>query len=66
MQLRASRPFFTPQKTCMRMMNLDHADSGHFVLTWERRSSSRPGRIESGYARLGETFFASSIIGHWQ
>ena len=27
---------FSPRKTYMRM-NLDHADSGHFVLTWERR-----------------------------
>ena len=26
-----SRPFFTPQKTCM-CMNLDHVASGHFVL----------------------------------
>ena len=32
-----SQPFFTPQKTRM-CMNLDHMDSGHFVLTWERRS----------------------------
>ena len=32
-----SQPFFTPQKTRMRM-NLDHVASGHFVLTWERRS----------------------------
>ena len=32
-----SWPFFTPRKTRMRM-NLDHVDSGHFVVTWERRS----------------------------
>ena len=42
-------------------INLDHADSVYFFLTWQRQS-----RVDSGYARLGETFFASLIIGHWQ
>ena len=36
-RLRDESAIFTPRKTSMHM-NLDHADSGHFVLTWERRS----------------------------
>ena len=36
-----SRPFFTLWKTRM-CMNLDHVASGHFVLTWERRSLRVP------------------------
>ena len=34
-QLRDESAVFTPQKTRM-CMNLDHVDSGHFVVTWER------------------------------
>ena len=58
---------------CLDLYNLKWQQCGQVrctcvvaVVVVSFSSLSRPGRIESGYARLGETFFASSIIGRWE